>query len=271
MAVLSTTNWYSNSIIGVPQTGSDINVYDRHTSPRFAVGFGFERADGNKFRYCQIGAAVGAGKLVGGNTSTASSLTAVNKCIAPATATAVADTIIKVGDIGSTYIECTLSSVGKNEYAGGYITISGGTGVGYTYRIKSNTATGDPSSGNIRLELWDKIKVAIDNTSDFALVPSKHAGLDVNGTNSNVVGVLMTATTANDFAWVCTKGFCGCLQDANASTIKGSMMTASTVTAGAMGGWTALSFTASGLVPFVGRLVQYGASAEYGVVDLCLE
>ena len=50
MAVASNTNYYSNAIVGVPQVGSDINIHQLDSTPKFAVGYGFERADGAKFR-----------------------------------------------------------------------------------------------------------------------------------------------------------------------------------------------------------------------------
>ena len=63
MAV-SSSSFFSNAIVGTPQVGADIDVYGSSTSPKFAVGFGFTRADGSKYRYSHFGAATNRGLCV---------------------------------------------------------------------------------------------------------------------------------------------------------------------------------------------------------------
>jgi hypothetical protein len=274
MAITTSANWYSNSIIGTPQTGGDIDKHDLHKIARLAVGFGFQRADGARFRYCQFGSAITAGRLVGSNSGTVVSITAVNKVIAPATAVAIADTVIRAGDVGSVFIEATIASVGVHQYAGGYLTVTKDTGAGYSYRIKDNTATGTPASGNIRIEIWDPLKVALDNTSDIALVPSKYADVNIySKSDTNVLGVVCTTTSDTYYGWVQTAGYVGVLQDAAIATKKGIAMYASTATNGAVGvrAGASLTDTNADFFPMVGYLVQQGASAELSVINLILD
>ena len=217
MAIATSSNFYSNAIVGQPMAGSDIDVHERSSTAKFSVGFGFIRSDGNMFRYVQYGDVVQPGCLVGNvqtNTNLASTTTLV---VAPATAVAVnGDPVsIRPGAVGSRYVEIILATVAANQFAGGYLVITKDTGVGYTYRIRGNTATDNPASGNFRAELYEKIKVALDNTSDIAIAASKYVNLTpfapVEGTTSNVVGVAMCLTSNNDYGWVCTKGRVGAL------------------------------------------------------------
>ena len=48
MAIATSANFYSNAIVGQPMAGSDIDVLERHSVPRFSVGYGFTRSDGKK-------------------------------------------------------------------------------------------------------------------------------------------------------------------------------------------------------------------------------
>lgn len=61
---ISTTGYFSNAIVGQPQAGADIDIHEVNSTPKFALGFGFTRSDGNKYRYVQLSAATSAGTLV---------------------------------------------------------------------------------------------------------------------------------------------------------------------------------------------------------------
>ena len=64
--------------------------------------------------------------------------------VASASAVAVpAEYPILPGQVGSHYIEATIASIAANKYQGGYLITTGGTGLGQTYRIVGNTATGN--------------------------------------------------------------------------------------------------------------------------------
>jgi len=272
MAIATNTNYYSNSIVGIPQAGADIDIYEKNTTPRFAVGFGFERADGNRYRYVQYSTAVSAGSLVG-NLTTGTYKASTNAIVvATTTAAAVANEIIKPGDIGSRYVEITLASVAKNQFAGGTLAITKDTGYGFSYRIKGNTATGDPASGNFRMELYDKIQVKLDNTSDIAIAPSRYVNLaptnPVSVTVSNVVGATMAAASADNYGWVCTRGICAALAS-NTGIGYGHAIALALVTTGSYMEFdttTALVYRQIGT-----SVVPAGGAAQYGIVNLQLE
>ena len=55
---VDTSAWFSNSIQGIPQVGADFNCFDKHYTPRYAVGTRVKRQDGNVFVYSHFGADV---------------------------------------------------------------------------------------------------------------------------------------------------------------------------------------------------------------------
>jgi hypothetical protein len=271
MSIASSSNYHSNAIVGVPQVGSDINVCERHTSPRYSIGFGFTRADGNKFRYVHFGAAVAAGTLVGCS-NTNNNIYSVNAIVvAPATAQAVADEVIKPGSAGSRYVEVVLATVANNQYAGGYFVTTKDSGSGYTYRIRGNTATGTPTSGNIRFELYEPLKVALDNTTDIAVAISPYVDLDEAAaiqTTTTLAGVSACAMSADNWGWVCTSGVVGCL-----FSDTGLMSQLVRPTLGTAAGAVAIGSTISNLLglPIGYVIVPAGAANQQGVIRLFLE
>ena len=130
--------------------------------------------------------------------------------IAPASAQTTSD-----GTIGSKFIEVTLASVTVDQFAGGYLHTTDDTGEGYTYRIRGNTATGDPASGNIRLELYDKLQVAIDATTDFAITGCLYANLEAAtaATDYAIAGVSVSTMSAGEYGWVQVAGVATILAD----------------------------------------------------------
>ena len=271
MAIATSSNYYSNAIVGQPMAGANINVHDRHVTPHFAVGFGFERADGNCFRYVQYGAAVVAGALVG-NVATNSNLASTNAlCVAPATAQAIAGEILKPGAAGSRYVEVILATVANNQFAGGVLSITKDTGVGYTYRVKGNTATGNPTGGNFRLELCEKLKVALNNTSDIAIAAPKYANLAANtfveGSATNIVGVAMSAASNDNYGWVCTRGIVGAVSTGDDSGV-GNVAVVSLTT----GTYEQLITTTSKAYQAIGTIVVAAAAAnQLGILNIKLE
>lgn len=232
MAVSANT-YHSNSIQGIPQVGADVNVFDIHTTPRYAVGHRIERQDGNEFVYSHFGAATNRGLLVAPDISESGIATVSdNLCIAPASAVPVPGEAALPGAIGSRYVEFTLASVTANMFAGGYFVTVDATGEGYTYRIKGNTATDNPATGNIRIELYDKIQVAIDATTDVMIAPSKYSNLEAatTATDNMVVGVTCSTMASGEYGWICVKGLVGGLVDGTIAI--GEMVTLSDSEAG---------------------------------------
>lgn len=272
MAIATSTNFYSSAIVGQPQVGSDIDIHERNITPKFSIGFGFQRSDGNVYRYVQYGDAVNAGQLVG-NLATNSNLASTNALVvATATADAVANEIIKPGAAGSRYVEVTLATVANNQFAGGTLIITKDTGLGYSYRIRGNTATGTPKSTTFRLDLYDKIKVGLDNTSDIAITPSRFSNLDTTvaptlGTVSNVVGIAQAAMTADNYGWILTRGIGACLASA-ADSAYGAVICLATAT----GTYIQANTIANLAFQRIGTVVVPAAAAlQYGIVNLQLE
>src|ERR1017187_568852 len=158
---LNTNTYYSNSIQGEPQVGVDVNVETADSAPRYPVGYSVRRADGNRFRYCHVGTATNSGLLVGPTTASAGATYAAATVVAPASATAVqSEYPILPGQVGSHWVQATISSIAANKYQGGYLITTGGTGLGQTYRIVGNTATGTPNSTDLYIQLAEALQVA---------------------------------------------------------------------------------------------------------------
>lgn len=278
---LNVSTYYSNSIQGQPLVGVDVNVETADASPRYAAGYSVVRADGNKFRYCHIGTATNSGLLVGPTTASAGATYGAALVIASASATAVPQEYpILPGQVGSHYIQATIASIAANKYQGGYLITTGGTGLGQTYRIVANTATGNPNSTDLYIQLAEALQVAVTPATGTIIVGSMFTDLAATATSaSQVTGVLMATTTAtNLWAWVCTHGIVGCTEDATSSTpVAGVPVVASVNLAGAY--QAVFTATATALLagifsqPIIGyvRTVAGGTKNRQGVIFLTLE
>lgn len=212
MAV-NTSNYPSNSIQGIPQVGSDMNVFDTHDTPRYALGTRIQRADGNEFVYSHYGIDTGPGILVSPNMDEQGTAPLVGKIIVAADAVSVSGSNIQPGAVGSKFIQITIASVVADDFQGGYLVMTENTGRGYTYRIKGNDATGDVATGDVRLQLYDKIQVAPLAASDCSIIGNRYSNLEpvVEGTDMLIAGVSVADMTTLDKAWgwVCVKGVVG--------------------------------------------------------------
>jgi hypothetical protein len=258
-------NYFNNAIVGTPQVGNDVEVHESHKTPRYALGTKYERQDGSVFRYAQFGADTAAGELVSADLSETSTADTDNSCIAPASAVAVAGENIQPGDIGSHYVEVTLAAITADQFAGAYFVTTDDTGEGYTYRIKGNTATDNPASGNIRIELYKPIVVAVDATTDFAIQGSPYNNVEAaTSTDFAASGVAMSAITIADaaYGWVCTKGVIGILQD-------GAITAGNAVIVGTVAGSVAVASAATDNV--LGYCLIAGDDTGQGVFDLDVE
>lgn len=279
---LSTSTYYSNSIVGQMMVGGDVNIYDTHATPKFPVGQGFTRADGSVFRYAYYGTATNAGNLVGATTASGGATYAAAIVVAPASAVAVAaESPILPGQVGSHYVEVTIASIAANKYQGGYLITTRGTGVGDTYRIIGNTATDNPATGNLRIQLNEAIKVAFVASTGIIIVPSSFNDLaDTTTTATQVAGVSMSTTTStNLWGWVCTRGVVGCQEDGTNTVVAGQQLMASRVTSGAYASLTVSTGTllVAGAFssPIIGYAITQAASGaagnRQGVIFLELE
>lgn len=271
-------SYYSNSIQGIPGVGADVDVTATHSAPKYALGYLIERADGARFRYCQVSGAVNSGKLVGQTTASGGATYGAAVVIAPASAVAVAaEYPILPGQVGSHFVEVKIATIAANKYEGGYLVTTRGTGLGEVYRIIGNTATDTPATGNLRIQTYEAIKTALDVNTGLIIVPSLYTDVAATATTSpQVTGVLMSTTTAALFyAWVCVRGLVSCAEDNALAITAGHQITPSRITAGSYASIVSASTTValSALAsPIIGYSVTpAGSSSRLGAIYLQIE
>jgi hypothetical protein len=285
----SATNYFSNSIVGVPQVAGEVDVYEVHTSPKFAIGTKFERQDGAVFRYCHFGAAVSAGVLVApqASGSTAQMITqATNYLLGPSSSYQQEKDPKGVypGAKGSRFV--LLSSVAltcaANQLAGCHLNIGYGTGAGFIYRIKGNDANSATATNYSKLELWDPLQAAIDTTSSASVAPCRWQNLGLAASNTDlgvVVGATMnTNNTSIGWGWVITKGMATVKMDglnvlAGGDALLAPGKPAILSTAGAVCSIVSSGNLTTGLMikPIVGIVATVGSNGiSQGIVDLNL-
>lgn len=287
MAV-STSSYFSNSIVGVPQVaGEPVDIYAKSSNPKFALGIKFERQDGAVFRYAHFTQATSAGMLVASVAS--------DTGVAMITSAAVAESStyqmpnetpgVYPGGVGSRYFICCGSAAGAaislttaNMYSGAYVSIASGTGAGHTYRIKGHTATGSPATGLTRFELYDPLIVAVNTATQMSIAGCKYNNLGVatKSTAPTIAGVTPIVQAAGYYGWVQTKGIAGVQADASASiTSAGYIAGLSTATAGSIGFHVYSTTTAvtneAIQAPLVGTLVTLTSGAGVALVNLAIE
>ena len=277
MAVGTSTSYFSNAIVGQPMVGVDIDVHQVDLTPKYQVGFGFIRADGNRYRYCHFGADVNRALVVSQNMTESNSTTPeLHIGSTVANLTRPEGQIIDANAIGSHYIQCSLTAV-AHQFAGAYATVASGTGAGYTYRIKDNTVTGSPKLGESLLNLYKPIVVAVDSNTGFTIAGSPYSNVETSDTTDRIpIGVTVAGVSDTNFAWVCTKGVTTVLNDANAISTGGANAYLSTTTTGTVQYSSTLGVTGatgSGLsiVPLIGRFVIGGSSGAYSTIIASLE
>lgn len=229
----STLTFHTNAIPGEVQLPK-FNPRESATSPSVVVGTKVTLADGRVFRYAHFGSAATVAQLVAQEIADSGTVSAT--VIAPASAVAVVGEPSGQlpGDENSRFVQITLASAEVNQYAGGNLLVEDGTGEGHNYRIKGNTATNDPATGDIRLELYDRIVEALDGTSRVHIVGDRFANLKVALLATDVVlaGFSLVAQAIDDFGWVQTKGLTAVQSDG--ALVLGSNITASDSTAGSV-------------------------------------
>ena len=208
MAV-STNSYFSNSIIGTPQVGADIDLYGTDLTPKLAVGTGFTRADGCKYRYCHFGLLVATGVVLSRDISETEHIYVDDERMVALVAneSQISGETLGPNEIGSRYMQVTITA-SANQFAGGYVSITSGTGIAFQYRIRGNTANGTPNSADVYLELYDKIVVAVDSNTGFQIAGNPYANLEiVDDTDDRLaVGVACTNHTLGSYGWVQTYG-----------------------------------------------------------------
>jgi len=251
----------------------DGNIYRLDATPKYPLGFSVQRADGSRYRYAQFGAATNRGVLVAQDTSETSIPDTDNGLVATASLANATD-----NGAGQRFIQITMDGIIANQFAGGYFSTTDDTGEGYTYRIKGNTASGNPASLSYRLELYDNLVAAVDNTTDYSIIglPWNDVEIATRTTDSIISGVSQrTSTSALPFAFVQTAGICAVLQDIHVPAI-GDPVVLSPLTSGSVakyfgtGSLGASDVAVEGANFVVGYCVDAGDSTGHTTIMLTL-
>jgi hypothetical protein len=229
MAV-STSNKFSIAAGSPPSIVGAFDKFAKDATPKYPCGYKVEMADGTVLRYAHFGEDVDRGVLVSQDVSESLLTEDDDNIIAPASCVDTSD-----GTIGSRYIQATLTAT-VDQYAGGKLITTDDTGEGYTYDIIGNTATNDPATGDIRIELAQPLQVAVDATTDIVIVGNLYANLEIAnaGVDDIISGVTCSTMDVSEAAWgwVQTKGVCGILADGTPAA--GTILTLSDGTNGAV-------------------------------------
>jgi hypothetical protein len=246
MAFANSGSTYStNAVPGWLQGIDESSIYDIDSKAKFACGSGFKRADGATFRYVNSIAGVAAGKVVAPTAGDIMEPYTTSLVIAGVAATQQGNDPVGVypSTIGSRWVEITLASVVKDQYAGGYLVIALGTGLPYTYRIKGNTASATVNSqaSAVFIELYDPLIASLATSTATTLTIIGNPYMDVDlctaggtaGTTNNWgLGVAVRTLTANTYGWIQTTGPVGVFTDGTLTT--GCAISTSAKTAGAI-------------------------------------
>jgi len=273
----NTQSYFSNAYPGeAPHFDGNIFRADAIASPKYPLGFKVSRADGSIHRYSMFGATCNRGVLVSPDISELNIPDTDNCIVAPASANDTTD-----GTIYSRFIQITKSGVVENQFAGGYLVVTDGTGIGYTYRIKGNTATGTNVGSDtdaFRMELYEPLQAAVTTDTDFAVIGCQYYDLEIaTTTDATISGVSkVTVAVATPYTFIQTRGVCGILLDASTTAaVDGAMMALSALTSGAVrpfvGGSIGTVVAAEARYMIVGYSLDAGDAAGQASVFLTLE
>ena len=203
----------------------------------------FDLSDGREVTLVSTGGSnIVSGVLVQG-----SAIVADNQNIAVAANAAAAATSVTV-TLGAT-------AVTANQYAGGFLVVNAGSGIGQTLKIQSHPAANGAASCVITLE--DPVVTALTSASSkVCLIANPYTGVVINPTTATAtpVGVTFYPLTASQYGYVISKGATSCLADANTAAV-GLGIIPSTTTAGSIAVATATGAN-------IGRALQASVSAE---------
>lgn len=203
------TNYFNNAIVGQLMVGGDIDVLRIDTTPKFAVGTGFTRSDGNCYRYVHFGAASNIGLAVSTDLSE-SCLVSQSNLVTPASATKAGGETMYPGQVGSHYIEVK-GTMTNNQYAGGYFHIVDSTGVGACYRIKGHglSLTNSTTTGNFQINIYESVKLALTSASEYCIFGSLYANVEPGDSTTDYSAVGITCgygASASTYGWILTRG-----------------------------------------------------------------
>jgi hypothetical protein len=274
---ISTSSYFSNSLVGVPQVGGDVDIYDSHSTPKYPIGQKYEREDGCVFRYVEFTAACSSNALVGTSlTENGTVWASANTCLAPSSTYQDPSEISGVypGSLGSRFLISGITG-SINQYAGAYLTLVKGTGSPAIYRIRGNDATSTTKTGCIKLSLYDKIKTAVDTSTSAMITGCRWNGIAQTTTAASTyvaAGATVTSATAATWGWVQSKGPCAVISS-NVLTA-GCLVTVGD-TEGTVQKWatgtTSSTTQYAGLQPIVGFCVGVGSATAVNLISLTID
>jgi hypothetical protein len=250
-----------NVILGSDGIAIRQGVYEEKVTQETDLGRFIDFQDGRRFRYCQADAAITRGHMAAAGAVVANDNTVTQ------TAMTVA---LSNGYIGEKEVSVLLAAATTAHlYADGFLSIEGGLGLGYLYRIKDNKAGGALYTTPCILTLYDPIVIALDATSIISLTKLKYKDVVVAPTTvvREPIGVPLIDITDNYYFWAQTRGPALIVVDDSDTVVTGQFVMGGDTDAGACEPVTA---TSSVIVPY-GKVVQVAAADTYALIDLQLE
>lgn len=173
-------------------------IYEESETQKLTIGMRMALGDGRVFHYAKFG-----GTLTAGQVAIAAAHTAAHHCLVTA-----------LNPIGTRTYTVTLATTAAtaNMYKDGTLMVIAGTGIGQTYKIKSNPAQATVT-GTLALELYDQLVIATaaaDSKTD--LVPNLFNGVTQDANEERLhLGAPLIAGTSGYFGWLQTWGLCAVL------------------------------------------------------------
>lgn len=166
--------------------------------------------------------------------------------------------------IGATTITTTSTvTLAANLLAGGYASIVAGTGLGYTYKIKGNTAA---TAAVVSFTLEDPVIVALTTSSKLVVHKSPYDSIVVApGTlTAAPVGVSVYPITNAQYGWVQSRGPVSCL-------VTGTLGSAGLAVGVLVGGTVGSLAPCIAGTPVLGYTCGIAATTEYDLVFLTID
>ena len=243
------------SLTGPMQIAGQDLLTDSSTQ-QHALGTYAETSDGRGYRYCKVGGT----STVAGKLYVAPDFDVVNH--SPAGGLGVSAAVA----IGGTSITISTSTtLTLNELAGGFLSVAITPGQGYTYRIKSNTATSAATGAVIVLD--DPLKIALTTDSKVVVTAHTYNGVVVSPGAASTglpAGVATSIITNGNYGWLQTYGPCAILSGvATSISLPGVPVCPSASTAGSV-------IVSTAILPTIGWAMHLFTATEYNLIHLTI-
>lgn len=240
------------SIISQRGATAPFGLFQNDTTPSNVTypGQKFDLADGREVTLVSVGASdIAAGLLVQSSAQVADHENLTVTAFTPAS--------VQFGTPATVVATLGATAATANQYAGGFLVVNDGTGVGQTLRISANTAALGGASVTIQLE--DAPVVDLDNTSVVSLLANLYSNVIVNPASATgtPVGVTLYASNAGEYVYIVSKGIVSCLADGVVPV--GSAISSSNAVAGAY----EAGVIAQG---FVGRAIELSVDTKNAAI-----